>query len=203
MYAAYEPFRREALHCFLLNLLLFSIFGALLLAVSLKSRIKVHEINLLLISIPIFVFEIHLFCTVYRIAILSWIEMAGKVFVTQSLILEEIKEESSPSGRWGSIIPQLYPKKANYGRYKILCRTEEGKRFKLRCAVNGKNYQIIGNQIWDGPGWKRSVTYGRFSHVILRYNDKDDISFILSRRLEIEPKEKREKHPHHRGKGMK
>lgn len=199
-FAAYEPFCAEARHCFLLDLVLLAVFAVVILAVFMKTHVKYNAWNgFIWVAAAYFGIEI---CTNYRIAILSWIEKAGGEYITQSLILEEIREENALSGRWGSVIPNLYPAKERYGRYKVLCRGENGKRIKLRCAVNGKNWQIIADQIRNGPGWRRSVTYGRYSRVILQYNDRDDLAFILNRRLDMKPRTGRETR-RKRGRGTK
>ncbi len=197
MIAAYEPFRRETWHCLRCDLLPIFFIVALVIYNPERHPAAKWMIGAIIVGL---LAEISIR---YSITILSRVEINGRLFETKPVVLEKIIEQGSSgeyNRKYSSIIYRVYPKEACYGRYIILCRTEDGKRIKLRCAVSGKNRQLITTQIWNGPGWKRTVTYGRLSRVILWYNDKDDLSYVLNHRLDHIPQTRENKEVRRRGK---
>ena len=82
----------------------------------------------------------------------------------------------------GNIITRLYPKNLEYNRFVITCINEDGTEIRLRCAFPSKSAQILYDNICH-EGWKRKVTYGKLSKIIVSFDDKDDEAFVLTHRL--------------------
>ncbi|MBQ6569495.1 MAG: hypothetical protein IJL87_04490 [Clostridia bacterium] len=161
---AYAPYKREALYCFVLD----AVLSAVLIPL-----IWLMDFPLLFLSIPLlFITETALN---YRIGLLSYAEQKKERFVTEKVQFVSIADEYSASGHWGSVIPALYDKKLRMGRYKIKCTDQNGKLIRLRCAVSGKKWQIISDYITLGDSLPLVVTYGKLTHIIIRYEDKNDM----------------------------
>ena len=103
--------------------------------------------------------------------------------ILKTVFIENFQIESSASGHWGSVIPNLYPEKMGVNRYKIKGTDSEGQKIVLRCAMSFKNAKLFDQMIEDVSMKKRTVIVGKYSHIIVKYCDKDDFSFMLSRRL--------------------
>ncbi len=90
-----------------------------------------------------------------------------------------ITEDYSPSSHWGSVIPKLYPKQLNVSRNKLICTDEGGKTLRLRTAMSGKKWQLLFDSIESDPQ-PRANTFGKLTHIVISYDDKDDLCFQLN-----------------------
>ncbi len=172
---AYEPFLREARYCFVLDTLI-------------SFAVVICFFMLNLFSSPFFCMIIPAFFFIevivnYRIGLLALWERKKQLFVSTKVCIIEMREEYSPSGRWNSIIPKLYPPHLGVNRYRLIVKDSIGNMIILRCAMSGKKWQLIHDNIGDGIGWNRLVTYGKLTHIILSFDDKDDTSFKFNRNL--------------------
>jgi len=88
--------------------------------------------------------------------------------------LIKLDVENSFSNKCGGIIPELY-KERGVNRYYIDCITEDGKKIKLHSVMSGKKAQYLDD---NGVKINKNVTivYGALSKIIIRYEDKDDLS---------------------------
>ncbi len=172
---AYEPFRREARYCFGLDLLISFVLAICFFLLHLFSS------PLFCMIIPLY-FLIEIIVN-YRIGLLSRLESKRRLFVSTLVSITKIQDEYSPSGRWNSIIPKLYPPHLRVNRYRIIGRDSIGNMINLRCAISGEKWQLIHDNIGEGIGWDRLITYGKLTHIILSFDNKDDISFKLNRNL--------------------
>ena len=174
---AYSPYRKEALYCFIVDILILIVSFIVIFSIKLET----YTIQLLWI-IPVYLIA-EVFLN-YRLALLSLIEekcRGGTVLATVEI--KRISRESSLSGRWESVIPKLYPKEMRVERYKINCTDPNGKKIVLRRAMSMKNAQLFDKMIECDSMRRRTVVIGKYSHIIVKYCDKDDFAFILSRRL--------------------
>lgn len=175
---AYEPYRKEALYSFTM-ILSAMIGGALIFIPWGKDDPKIYVV--LGVGYPF----ILLLATAldFRLALLSVFEKMGKCYIKAEIQMIRITEEFLPSGKYESVIHKLYPKEAHVSPVKILCRTSDNKKLILRRAMSGKNQQLLVDEIWNDPEKKRTVQYGKFTHIIVEYCDKDDVAYWLNRRI--------------------
>ena len=173
---AYSPFRKEALFCFIVDVVILLICSAVFVVIELQK----YAIWLFLVFPLYFLAEVFIN---YRIAILSLIEDRHQCIVFRTVVIEHVQIESSASGHWGSVLPSLYPSQMRVQRYKIKCTDANGKKLSLRCAMSIRNAKLFDKMLESPSLRKRTVVTGKFSHIILKYCDKDDFAFVLSRRL--------------------
>ena len=162
-FSAYEPFHKECLHCIAVD---FAVVLVMLVGVLFIST-KGYDLKVLLTgagAILALYFLVEFFLN-YRLSILARLEKQFHLIIADELLYEDISEEFSFSGRWGSILPKLYPKEKSVGRFRVRMRNREEESISLRCAVCGKQW----NQ--KPPAEKRfvRVVYGKYSHIILSW----------------------------------
>lgn len=169
---AYEPYCREALH---VQIRFFSIIG-----IAAIISIFTTQYILLLTSFFAITFEaINL-----RIPLLALLEQKNESYITETLIMTGIFDKWSINDRFfDSMVNSIYPKEMNFNRYVIHCKREDASAIKVYLSINGKNWKIINDNIERYGGWKRNITYGKYSKVVVGFNDKDDASYILRHRL--------------------
>ena len=172
---AYSPYRKEATRCLAIDVLVSFLCGIILFIVGIQTN-AVWTFWV----IPIYFF-IELFVN-YKFAILSLIEEKNKCVVLAVVTIEKKEIEDSASGRWGSIIPRLYPKELHMQRYKITCTDESGKKILLRSVMSINNAKLFNKMLETTSMCKRTIIAGKYSHIILKYCDRDDFALILNRR---------------------
>ena len=172
---AFAPYRKESVHCLLLDIVISIIgFGMFML-------MNIPEIDMgLFLVFPVY-FLVEIFVN-YRISILTLIEEHLLCVVRKDVTIENCQLEYSPSGRWGSVIPKLYPSIMKVARYKIMCTDENGKKVKLRSVMSLKNVQRFRKMV-ETTSHPQSVIIGKYSRIILKYCDKNDNTFVLNRRI--------------------
>lgn len=175
---AYEPYRKEAMHCFLEYILVVLVCGVVFLI----WRIQNPNIYIVVGIGCLLFFVLEIFLD-YRLALLSWIEEHWRLYDIKEVQMVRIKVEYSPSGKYESIIPKLYPKELGVNRNKIKCIDFDNKKFSLRSAMGNKNAQILIDEINKKTGVRRTVKVGKYTHIIVKYCDNDYISHRLNTRL--------------------
>lgn len=169
---AYEPYFREKLHIFSLELIGISVL-MLICAIFMKMMLPYFAAFIFIIEV------VH-----YRIIILSIIEQKTNKYISDELKMIKISEIAIGEGKFGEdILYKFYPEKLAFGKYNIKCITDKEKKIRLRCAVSGNNWTIIHDNIEKNKGWKRKVTYGQYTKIIISYDDKDDEAHALTHRL--------------------
>ena len=170
---ALEPYKKESLYNLPIDLIAFPII--IIITLILFPIVLIEEIPLIILVL----------LANYRITILGMIEQKKDNYIQDRITMIKIKDEYTNSSKYvSSVIPKLYPENKHYGRYKIICRTKDGKRLKLRSAVSGNNWKILYDNINKEGGWERTVTYGKYSKIIVSYDDKDDEAHVLTHRLD-------------------
>ena len=161
--ASYEPFHKESLHCLAVDaaVAVIILVGALFIG----SRGLGGRALWLGAGAVLLAYLIGEALLNHRLSILARLEKRFGWFETASLRQETISEEFSLSGRWGSLMPRLYPRELNAGRYRVKMRTPTGERVTLRCAVCGRQWRQVP------PPEQRfvRVVYGRYSRIILSW----------------------------------
>lgn len=175
---AYEPYRKEALYCLVVDVLIILGCAAMVITTGVRDR----GILSLFGGFFVLFFVIEIF-TDFRLGLLSRIEESCQLYVQLVIQVVQIKEEHSTSGHWGSIIPKLYPKNLNVQRYKISCFDSNMKKLRLRSAMGEKNAQALYDIVTKNNSMKYTVLIGKYTHIIVKYCDKDDISLKLNRTL--------------------
>lgn len=170
---AYTPYRKEALHCAGIALVI-TIVGSLSLLV-----IGLHHIApMLFLIFPLFwLVEMVIDC---RLAIYSVLEKRKRKYITKIVTIVQIRTENAVSGHWGSVIPQMYPKQLRVDRYKILVYDNSGNKVSLRCVMSGKKWQMLSDNVLKGGSLERKITYGKYSRIVIAWNDKDNLAYSLN-----------------------
>lgn len=169
---AYEPYRREAKYCLIIDIVIALLVSLLLITTG------------LLILLPcILLFALAGYLLNYRLAAMSRKEMKQELFATETVELVAIKEERSASGHWGSVIRELYPKDLHMGRYKLLCRTEDGQKLILRGIMSGQKWQMIHDGIDAKQLTRCTLTYGAKTHIVLDFGDGNKLCDELNHKF--------------------
>ena len=182
---AYEPYIKEMQY----NVPRFLILFAVITIIFLFLYYKLAYIILLILIV--------LVCGCIRLSAYSIIEKRKNYYETKKVTMIRIAQESNLFSFYREYIidvfSKVYPEKLHISRYKITCFTEEGNKIKLRCAINATNSQILYDNIEKPGGWTRTVTYGKYSKIIVDYNDKDYEALVLRRRYNSYNPDKQEK----------
>lgn len=175
---AYEPYRREALYSFITTLLV------MLCCTALTIPWGIHNPKLFIIFVVGYLF-IQLLAAVfiYRFALFSIIEKRRNAYIKVSIRIIGISDEWIPSGKYESVMPKLYSKGLKVEPQKIKCMDSDMNKLMLRSAMSAKNAQLLVDEIWNEPGKVRTVLYGKYTHIIVKFCDKDDTSFKLNRTI--------------------
>lgn len=162
-YSAYIPFHKECYHCLFID---FAVVFAMVIGAMFIST-KGFDNRVLWVGtcvIAVFYLLIEVFIN-YRLSILARVEKRFNLIVCEALQYEDICEEFSLSGRWGSILPKLYPKELNVARFRVKMRDQCGNPISLRCAASGSQ--------WKQKTFHETlfvhVIYGKYSHIILSW----------------------------------
>lgn len=174
--AHYLPYRKEAMYCFTLDIVIVVVICVLFFVMEIQFYMPV-----LFLILPTY-FIIESFFN-YRLALLSFFEVCKNSYMSKDVYIVDINIENSASGHWGSIISKLYPKAVGMERYKIICVDTNNVKLTLRSAMSNKNSQLLTDGIRMTKPLKRTVVFGRYSHIVLKYLDDDDLAFILNRKL--------------------
>lgn len=170
---AYAPYRKEALHCAGLALVI-TIVGFLSMLL-----INLHQIApILFLIFPLYwLAEILINC---RLSIYSFWEARKREYVTTTATIIQIRTENAVSAHWGSAIPQLYPKQLRVDRYKIVGYDDSGNKVFFRCVMSGKKWQLLSDNVQKGSSLERKIIYGKYSRIIILWSDKDDLAHSLN-----------------------
>ncbi len=172
---AYEPYRKEAMHCFVEYILVVLACGVVFLI----WKIQTPNIYIVLGIGCLLSFVLEIFLN-YRLALLSWIEERRQLYEVKEVQMIRFKEEYFTSGKYESIIPKLYPKDIGVCRNKIKCIDSNNKNLSLRSAMGNKNAQMLIDEIKKRTGVRRTVMVGKYTHIIVKYCDNDYISHRLN-----------------------
>lgn len=176
LFRAYSPYRKEALYCFAIDVIIVIVGIATLVCLGLP-----HYAPVLFLIFPgYFVLEILIN---YRLAILSIIEERTQNYILKDVSIIGMRVEDSASGRWGSVVPKLYPGNIGMNRYKILCIDSNKHKLSLRRVMSNKNAQLLSDKIYDVSILPSTVVIGRYSRIILKYCDEDGVAFVLNRTM--------------------
>jgi hypothetical protein len=174
----YSPFYREALYCLVSDVV------ALIVAciVFLLCTIQGVDPQLLLI-VPV-IFLICIFVN-YRLAILAVIEKRFNLYTTFQINIEKVSDEYMLSSRWRykSAFHCIYPKELHVGRYRLSCRKDDGKKVRLWCVLDGKQWEMLNRICHGKQPLEIKVTYGSLSHIVVSYDGKDSLSRYLNRMI--------------------
>lgn len=167
---AYSPYYEEMYHCLLIDIPILLI-GFLLMFI-LNAPLVLYAFIGVLFGVEIFLN--------YKLPILSLFERKFSMYSTESFDLIRLADEWSASGHLGSVMTSLYPDKMRVCRYKILSLNSQRKKFKLRCVMSAKKSQILSDKILREKSLKATITYGRLTRIVIKYEDKDEWAKILN-----------------------
>lgn len=176
---AYEPYRREALYSFVMSILAMVCCTVVIIpwGIEIPGVFLVLGVGYLCILLLEAVF-------IFRWALLSVIEKRRGCYACAQVQMVRISEEFVPSGKYESVVGKLYPKELRVRRHIIKCVDADGNRLTLRSVMSGKNAQPLLDEIYYKTGKTRTVLYGKYTHIIVKYCDDDDTS-LTERRMRI------------------
>ena len=163
---AYEPYFKEALHCFQIWVLVSLACVCVSVAISVYANV-----NLLpFVAAFIALYALADCILNYRLSFLALAESKKETWDIDEFEITEISEDPSWAGHWWeSTVSRLYPKDLRVERYKLKCRTASGEIKALRAAMSGKKYQIISDRIFNLQPTKCKIRYGKHSRIIIHY----------------------------------
>ena len=169
---AYEPYRREAKYCLIVDIVVALLVALLLITTG------------LLILLPlILLFALAEYLLNYRLVQLARRELREELFTTETVEITAIREEWSASGHWGSIIRELYPKDMHMGRCKLVCRTADGQKLTLRGIMSGQKWQLIHDGIDQKQLTHSTLTYGTKTHIVLDFGTDNKLCDELNHKF--------------------
>lgn len=173
---AYEPYRKEAWYTFVTTTVVMIVCALVILPWGIHVPgvylvLGIGYLGILLLEAV----------SIFRTALLSGIEMRRGLYVRVEIRMTSLRDEFIPSGKYASIIPKLYPKELQVEPHKIKCVGADNNKLTLRSAMRAKHAQLLIDEVWDQPERTRTVLYGKYTHVIVKYCDKDDTAFLLNR----------------------
>ena len=168
--SAYRPYFREAMFC---------LWRDILIALIVSVFFILTKVAFLLWTIPIF-FVFELFVS-FRIAVCASSEYRKSQYVTKNVYITGVHIEDSASGKWGSVLPRLYPYNLQMERYRLTCTGSDGEAITLRCAMSTSKQKTI-NKFVEKNCMLR-VTYGSMSKIIVKYDGTESDAYRLNQRL--------------------
>lgn len=169
---AYEPYRREAKYCLIVDIIVSLLVALLLITTGLL---------ILLPLIPLFALAEYLLN--YRLVRLARRELREELFTTETVEITAIRDERSAAGHWGSIMHELYPKEVHMGRCKLLCRTEDGQKLTLRGIMSGQKQQMLHDGIDRKQLTRCTLTYGTKTHIVLDFGSNNKLCDELNHKF--------------------
>ena len=164
--SAYEPYFKEALHCFQM----FVLVSLSCLCVSVAISVYANVNLLPFVAAFIILYALADCLLNYRLSLLALVESKKEAWDIEEFEIIKIFEEASWSGHlWKSTVARLYPQNLRVGKYKLKCRAKNGEITTLRAAMSGKKYQIIGERIFNSQVTKCKISYGKYSRIIIHY----------------------------------
>ena len=178
---AYEPYRKEALYI----LIIYALYELGITVFFIPVYFVTGRDPAFFILLPgiLLFFAVFAVLVNFRLAILSKIEERRNLYIRKEVEITDLRGESDLYGKWNNILPKLYPEHLGVDRHKILCIGPDGKKLTLRSAMSLKNAWLLADEIIKETGKKRTVLYGKYTHIIVKYCDGDDTAFRLSRLL--------------------
>lgn len=194
---AYEPYKREALYCFCADLILVLCLAVVIILFDIPQKFP----YVYLVFPAFFLLEL---VFNYSIFLLGLVEQRRNLFLQKQVRIQKITVENSFSGHWGSVISKLYPSQLMVGRYKLLCVDSSGEKLKLRSAMSLKKYQLLISHLHpelmealsrthsqrskpvnpvDVVQQSWTVSFGKYTHIILSYDDQNELSDMLNRQF--------------------
>lgn len=167
---AYSPYNKMALYALPVTILIvfLSLIGACLLG-------YILNVSFLFIFLPVAL----LFITIqilleYKTPLISLFERKRCEWVTEELTIQKIVKEYDFSSPWYTrTLPKLYSKEQNVDQYKLICRNQAGKRVVLRTAMSAKKYQLLQDRIFSNHSTNCTVSYGKYSKIVMLYRSPD------------------------------
>jgi len=155
-----EPYRRETIYCMIVDLLILSVFSALILTA------KVYE--LFFIALAYIIVEM---MTNYYVFFASVIERKFMKFSDNKVKIMKIREEISTSGwLFTSAVGFLYPKKDHMKRYIILAKDTNDRTIKIRTVMTSKKAQHFSDTYITGRTEFVNMRIGNYSRILYNNN---------------------------------
>jgi hypothetical protein len=167
---AYEPYFREAGHCFA-NFILISILVAIVfLSITYATGDNV-------ISAALFIVAFYLVLDAifnYRLSFLAMYEKRKCDWEKQNLVIDKIISEDTWTARLGeSVIYKLYPKELHVYRYKLICYNQSGDKVVLRAVMSAKKYRIIQDRIFNSMSTDCIIYYGKLTRIVMMFKNQE------------------------------
>ena len=168
---AYSPYFREAKR--VLGVLLLISIGIICLDPILGTIQQNNDHAWLFAAITVmvpFAFLSHILFVI-NVPWLSFIDRLTKRFVVQEVQMIWIQAARDSLSKEGRTIPKLYEKGMNVDKYIIGCVDKDGKSIRLRSAMSEEKLELFAQLPIDGDTVRTRLIYGKFSRVIIKYED--------------------------------
>jgi len=170
---AYTPYRKEALYCLIIDIVV---------AVSIVLLLLLARAGwFILLILPIF--ALCTFFLNYLPMLRVRTEARGELFKSETLEIVDIKESRSAVGYWGTVLKESYPKALRIGKYKIACRDAQGQKIMLQCVMSEQKRELLREGIDRKQLTACTVIYGKYSHIIQAYDGCGPLIDALNQKL--------------------
>lgn len=169
----YEPYRKEAFYCLIIDIVV---------AVSIVLLLLLARAGWFIVPIlPLF--ALCTFCINYLPMLRVRKESRGEMYETVTAEILEIRETHTAAGYWGTVLKESYPKALHVGKYKIVCRDTNGQKLILQCVMSEQKQQLLRDGIDRKELSGCAITYGKLSHIIQSYDSCGKLADALNQKL--------------------
>ena len=171
--SAYAPYRKESFYCLIIDIVV---------AVSIVLLLLLARAGWFILPIlPIF--ALCTFCVNYLTILRIRREIREDSFETVTAEILGVSEIRSAAGYWGTILKEIHPKTLKVGRYKLLCRGENGQKTTLQCVMSEPRVQDLRDGIDRGQVTRCTLTYGKYSHILCVCGDRGAWADALNQKI--------------------
>ncbi|MBQ7322787.1 MAG: hypothetical protein IJW99_11865 [Clostridia bacterium] len=169
---AYAPYRKEALYCLIIDLII---------ALSLTLLLLLAGAGWFLLGI------LPLFCAGtlllnYRTYRRIRKEIGEEAFEELTVEVTDIREDRSLAG-WGGIIKEGYPKNLHVLRCKLICRGADGQKFVLLSVMSEQKQRLLRESIDRKQLTACRILCGKYSRILLHYEESGELFDTLNRKF--------------------
>ena len=178
---AYEPFLLEARYN-LITTMAVSLF--IIVIFSVFSITKKIDVSIIIFQVLIFYFCLEL-TFVYRVSILVLFERKKCIWNEERVFIKKIVAYQTlfDPKNGESVITKLSPKGKNYDRYKVVCRTDNGKRLVFKTVMSKKKQRVICDALDENEKLECVIYYGKYTKIVMRYKGDnpcfDKLNYML------------------------
>ncbi len=175
---AYEPYKKEALFCLKIDIVLVLLTSFIVVIIFITKNIFLLKSLIFDVAIVILIFMDYVFN--YHLIVCTIMEYRNNKYSVVPVIIVDYDEEASFSGHdFHSVIPKLYDKELCFYRYKIITLQDDNKPLTLRLACGKKRIELIKH--FKENKQKIYIKYGLSSKILISICEKSDEAYKFNK----------------------